>query len=33
MEGFGTLSIRPTVSELRQDWEALQLALKDYDAS
>jgi hypothetical protein len=30
---LGTLSIRPTVSELRQDWDALQQALKDYDAS
>jgi hypothetical protein len=30
---LGTLSIRPTVSELRQDWEALQQALKDYEAS
>lgn len=30
---LGTLSIRPTVSELRQDWEALQRALRDYEAS
>ena len=30
---LGTLSIRPTVSELRQDWAALQQALKDYDES
>lgn len=30
---LGTLSIRPTVNELRQDWAALQQALADYDAS
>ncbi len=30
---LGTLSIRPTVSELKQHWAALQQALKDYDES
>ncbi len=30
---LGTLSIRPTVCELRQDWAALEQALKDYDES
>lgn len=30
---LGTLSIRPTVSELRQDWADLQQALKAYDES
>ena len=30
---LGTLSIRPTVHELREDWVALQQALTDYGVS